>query len=164
MALFFWQQEMNNLMLYLVPALASILVLTHLFKDQLSEHQAKQLRLYCSLALLSLSALYNIGDFNGSIWYPVTAAAISLLGVIVGISLQIRIYLYLGVTFFFINAVGAIGNVIVTQPTEQIKLIVGILFLLTGLLFISSYLLFQMKREQILAKYHTLRGEVDKWD
>jgi len=164
MTLFFWQQGMNNLMLYLVPALASILVLTHLFKDQLSEHQAKQLRLYCSLALLSLSALYNIGDFNGSIWYPVTAAAISLLGVIVGISLQIRIYLYLGVTFFFINAVGAIGNVIVTQPTEQIKLIVGILFLLTGLLFISSYLLFQMKREQILAKYHTLRGEVDKWD
>lgn len=163
-ALFFWRQDMDNMMLYIVPALGSALVLAHLFKDQLTHNQTKQIRLYCSLAMLCISALYSIGDFNGSIWYPVTAAGIALLGVIIGISLQIRIYLYLGVAFFFINAVGAVGNVIITQPPEHIKLTVGIMFLLTGLLFIGSYIMFQMKRQQILAHYHYWRGEIDNWE
>jgi len=40
-------------------------------------------------------------------------------GVLLGISLRIRIYLYMGMVLFLVNSAGVIGHIIVNQPPEN---------------------------------------------
>jgi hypothetical protein len=43
-------------------------------------------------------------------------------------------------------------------------LIVGIVFLVTGVVFTGSFLLFQMKRHEILRRYQALQQELAGWE
>jgi hypothetical protein len=162
--LFFIDQEYNNLLVYFGPALGSALVLTQMFKDELSESKISQIRLYCGLILLGISAAYNILDFGASVWYPAVAAMTSAFVVLLGISLRIRIFLYLGSAFVLVNIIGMVANVIINQPPDKTMFAVGLLFLVTGVLFVASYLLFQMKREEIKQKYLDISGTLAKWE
>lgn len=162
--LYLLDKNVSNLMIYLLPAVSSALVLTQMFKDELTDFQVGQIRLYSGLILLGVSAAYNILDFTVSVWYPATAALVSAFVVILGISLRIRIFLYLGSAFILVNLVGMIGNVIISQPPEKTMLAVGVLFLLTGILFVVSYLLFQLKREEIKRKYQAITQTIASWD
>ncbi|WP_444996602.1 hypothetical protein [Aliikangiella sp. IMCC44359] len=162
--LFFIDNNITNLVVYLTPSIASALLLTQMFKEDLSDFQVRQIRLFCGLILLTVSAGYNILDFQSSVWYPASAAIISAIVVLLGISLQIRIFLYLGSSFIFINIIGMIANIIIHQPPEKTMFAVGILFLVTGILFIASYLLFQMKREEIRQKYLAISNTIAQWE
>ncbi|MFT5083931.1 MAG: hypothetical protein ACI9Y1_001983 [Lentisphaeria bacterium] len=162
--LFFIDQEFDNALIYLTPALASALLLTQMFKDVLSDFQVKQIRLYCGLILLGVSAAYNVLEFRASVWYPVSAALMSCVIVVLGISFRIRIFLYLGTSFIFVNIVGMITNVIITQPPEKTMLAVALLFLCTGVLLVTSYLLFHMKREEIIQKYSNITQTIAEWE
>lgn len=161
---FFDDIDLDNPLFYLTPALISVLVLAQLFKEELSSVQIKNIRFYCGLLLLGVSAFYNMLDFKSTIWLPVTAVLLSSLVVVMGISLRIRIFLYMGSAFFLVNIVGMIANVIVTQPDGRTMLAVGILFFIMGILFIATYLLFQMKREEILSRYRHLVETLDAWE
>ena len=161
---FLLHQGLNNLTLYLTPALASTLILAQLFKQELTDYRLKQIRLYCSLLLLGTSCYYNVVEFQVSVWYPVAAAILSTMVVLLGIALRIRIYLYLGVAFFFVNVLAALSHVIISQPPERTTLLIGAVFLAIGVLFTGSYLVFQMKREEILARYRALNVEFARWD
>ena len=162
--LFFIANELNNWVVYLTPAVASALVLTHMFKDELTNTQIAQIRFYCGLLLLGCSSAYNLFDFNSSLWYPVSAALLSAIIVVLGISLRVRIFLYLGSGFIFLNLIGIIANAIINQPPEKTMFAVGLLFLFTGILFVASYLFFQMKREEIKAKYQQISDVISSWD
>lgn len=162
--LFFDEFDFHNPLFYLTPVLISALALTQLFKDELTAFQVKQIRFYCGLLLLGLSAAYNLLDFSTSIWYPVAAVILAALIVVVGISLRIRIFLYLGSGFFLVNIAGMIANVILTQPDGRTMFAVGLLFFVMGVLFIGTYLLFQMKREAILLRYRSVMETVDTWE
>ena len=43
------------------------------------------------------------------------------------------------------------------------RLIVGMIFLLMGILFLGSYLLFQMKRREILEQYRFYQDKISQW-
>ncbi|CAM2065900.1 hypothetical protein SCOR_11010 [Sulfidibacter corallicola] len=154
----------DHTLFYLVPVAASVLALSQMFRDELDERQLKAIRLVTSLVLLCVSAFYNLIDFRDSIWFPVGAALISALGVVAGISLRIRIYLFLGVGFFLLNTVTTLVHVVMIQPPGAIKLFIGVVFLALGCLFTGSFLVFQMKRQELLRRYQTLRLELSKWD
>ncbi|MBT4838350.1 MAG: hypothetical protein HON94_13500 [Methylococcales bacterium] len=162
--LYFYHHGMNNPQFYILPVVGSCLVLSQLFKDKLNHNQLTKIRLICSLIILGTSSFYNILEFQESIWFLVSATFIALLAIIVGISLRIRIYLYLGGGAFLLNLIGIIAQLIIQQPPEHIKLSIGILFLVTGLLFTASFLLFQMKRQEIIKQYHHLRSTVAEWE
>lgn len=161
---FFYHHTLTNSQFYIIPVTGSMLVLAQLFKDQLTTYQLKNIRLIGSLIIITSSSFYNLVEFNNSIGYPVSAVFFSTLAVLIGTSLRIRIYLYLGITAFFVNIISVTGYMIVAQPPEHIKLIIGILFLISGLLFTASFLLFQIKRQEILAKYHHIMGDIKRWD
>lgn len=162
--LFFNRREAVNPLFYLTPTISSMLILLHVFKDQLSTRQMSTARLFCGLILFGVSTFNNIVDFNESIWYSVTAALFSTIAVIAGISLRIRIYLYLGTSFFFVNLFAVVAHFVVAQPPEYLKLYIGIIFLFTGIAFTASFLLFQIKREEIIARYKFLLQEFSTWE
>jgi hypothetical protein len=164
LVLLFLNQSIINPLFYIMPVVLSGLTLVQIFKDSLSESNARNIRLTLSLIMFGCVAFYNINDFNQSIFFPLTAAILSTLGVICGISLRVRIYLYLGTVFFFVNTIGVLTHVIVKQPPENTTLFIGIIFLVTGLTFIISFLVFQMKREEILERYHDIRETLTKWE
>ena len=162
--LFFFHQGLDQALFYVIPTMGSALLLAQLFKDSLPLERLKQIRFYCALIMLGSSAFYNVIDFSESLWHPLVAAFVSLVGVVCGISLRIRIYLFLGVAFFFINTISIGIHMIVQQPPDHIKLIIGVIFLVTGILFTGSFLFFQMKRSEILATIKNIRDEIDTWE
>ncbi len=162
--IFLKDQGFNNILLYVTPALGSALLIAQLFKDELTDFQLGQIRLYCGLILLGISAAYNILDFRASVWYPASAALLSSLIVVLGISFRIRIFLYLGSSFIFVNLIGMIANIIITQPPEKTMFAIGLLFLSMGIIFVSSYLLFQIKRDEIIVRYQSISSTIATWD
>lgn len=161
--IYFYNVGFENLLFYIFPSMTSALILTELFKDKLGQENAKKMRLFLSLILCGTASFYNIMDFNGSVWFPVAATLISAGLAIAGVSVRIRIFLYLGITFFIVNAVGVIAHIIINQPPENITLFIGVLFLLAGIFFTASFLFFQMKRKQIIERYHQITNELKTW-
>ena len=149
---------------YIFPTVSSVLMLAQLLRDRLTPGQMKSIRLYCSMALLGSSAFYNLVASEGTLQYPLVATLVALLGVIAGISLRIRIYLYLGTFFFVFNTLVVLIQIARFQPAEHVQLLVGLLFLVTGLLFTTGFWAFQTKRHAILQRYETLRGELEDWE
>lgn len=162
--LFFFRLEATNPQFYVLPAVSSVLIVAQLFKRELAPTQMRRIRLGCSLILVGASTFYNVIDFNESLYYPLVAALVAAVGVVVGISLQVRIYLFVGLSSFVVNTVAVLVHVVRNQPPSQIKLIVGVVFLVVGLVFTGSFLLFQVKRQQILNQYAWLRRELAGWD
>jgi hypothetical protein len=56
-----------------------------------------------------------------------------------------------------------VTHTILNQPPEMFRLIIGLIFLLMGLLFLGSYLLFQMKRKELLEQYHLYQNNLKQW-
>jgi hypothetical protein len=160
---FFYDAALLNPQFYILPTLSTVLVLAHLFSDNLTDQQQQQIRLVCGIVMIGCSSYFNILDFNSNLWYPVTAALISSLAVVLGIGLQIRIYLLLGFGFFVLNTLAVVVHTILNQPPQMLRLIVGLIFLMMGLGFLGSYLLFQMKRKEILAQYHFYQNKIKQW-
>ncbi|CCK79448.1 hypothetical protein [Desulfobacula toluolica] len=162
--LYFFNQDCTNLMFYIFPSMYSALILIQMFKDKLGAENTKNFRLIVSLILCGTCSFYNIMDFGSSIWYPVIATFMSSFFVVAGIPLKVRIFLYLGTLFFIVNAIGVIAHIIINQPAENITLSIGILFLVAGILFTASFLFFQMKRQQVIDRYHQIASELETWE
>ncbi len=162
--LFFFKKDYSNLLFYVLPAAGSALVLVQLFKESLTQLQIKNIRLTISLIICGTSGFYNIVDFNESIWFPVIATLVASGGVLLGISLRIRIYLYMGMVFFLVNSAGVVGHIIVNQPPENMLVFIAMLFLLGGIPLIAVFVTLQIKRQQILGRYRKLMDEIGTWE
>ena len=82
--------------------------------------------------------------FHEPIWFPVIAILVASGGVLLGISLKIRIYLYMGMVFFLVNSAGVIGHIIVNQPPENMLVFIAMLFLLGGIPLIAAFVTLQI--------------------
>jgi hypothetical protein len=156
--------EWRDPQFYIVPGAGSVLALSQAFRTELGAEKLKAIRLWCGLVVLATSSLYDVLSFDVSHWYAVAAVLLSALGVVVGIALEVRVYLYLGTCFFLLNSAAIAVNVIRSQSPESEKLLLGVLFLGLGIFFTGSFLLFQMKRQEILREYTRLRVELRTWE
>jgi hypothetical protein len=91
---------------WLIPPAVSALVAGHLNRRHLKPAQLAALR-YASVLLIYLSStseifLRGVGE---SLWPPMILAALSVVGVFVGIILQVRAFLYLGTSFVLLSVV-----------------------------------------------------------
>ncbi len=163
-ALYFQSLSWNEVQIYTTPILVSVMALAQIFKDELGERRLAYVRLYAGLALLASSCWFNLIDFDQSVWYPLIAAVVAALVVVVGIALRIRIYLFLGSGFLLTNLIGTLAHVIVRQPPTQVKLLLGVVSLVVGLIFLGSFLVFQAKRKEILDRYAQLVETLKAWE
>jgi hypothetical protein len=104
---------------WLIPPAISILGAAQLNKDRLDAKQLAFIR-YITIVVIYLSSTSEmmIQGLGTTIWPPLVLATLSIMGVLVGIGLRVRAFLYLGVAFLVISILSmifhahqAVGNI-----------------------------------------------------
>jgi hypothetical protein len=142
--------------LWMIPVAASVLLAAHLNQDRFSEEQMTSVR-YSSLMVIYVSSTSDI-FINGVIdspWLPLVLAALSLVGVFVGVSMRIRAFLILGSTFLLISVTTMIWYASVNLGWTWLWYVAGIA---TGTLIIFTFAIFEKKRSDVLRVVDGLRG------
>jgi hypothetical protein len=142
--------------LWLIPAALSVLVAAYLNRDRFNEDQMMSIR-YVTLMVIYVSSTSDI-FLNGvaqSPWLPLILAGLSIAGVMCGIILRIRAFLFLGATFLLIAVLTMIWYASVNLGWTWLWYVAGIV---TGALIIFTFALFEKKRSEVLRVVEDLRG------
>jgi len=135
-----------------------LLVAEHLNRDRLSEQQSGAVR-YLALVILYVSStadMYIVGLGNSVIW-PLMLALLSVVGVLAGILLRVRAFLYLGVTFLFVVIFSMIWHAAVGRGQMWLWWVSGIVL---GAAIITLFAIFEQRRNDVLRMIEEIR----KWD
>jgi hypothetical protein len=144
--------------MWLIPLALILLVAEHLNRDRLSEQQSSASR-YLALVILYVSStadMYIVGLGNSVIW-PLVLALLSVVGVLAGILLRVRAFLYLGVTFLFVVIFSMIWHAAVGRGQMWLWWVSGIVL---GAAIITLFAIFEQRRNDVLRVIEEIR----KWD
>lgn len=83
--------------LWLIPVALAALVAEHLDRRRLNEAQRTAVR-YVALAMIYISSTVEFWTGLDSVWLPLAAILLSLAGVLAGVLLRVRSFLFVGVT------------------------------------------------------------------
>jgi fructose-specific phosphotransferase system IIC component len=142
--------------LWLIPAALSVLVAAYLNQDRFTEEQMTSIR-YISLMTVYVSSTSDI-FINGvtrSPWLPLVLAGLSVAGVLCGIVLRVRAFLFLGATFLLIAVITMIWYASVNLGWTWLWYVAGIMM---GTMIIFTFALFEKKRNEVLRVVEDLRG------
>ena len=140
---------------WLIPPAISTLVASQLNRRQLSEAQLSAIRYVCLIVIyVSSTADIFIEGIGDSLWEPMVLALLSVIGVFIGIGLQIRAFLYLGVTFVFLSVVSMVWHAYAKIQHVGIWWGFGILL---GLLILTFFGVFEKKRPELLRLVENMR-------
>ena len=90
-------------------------------------------------------------------WLPAVLAGLSILGVLAGILLRVRAFLYLGTAFLVVALMTIIWHAAIEQQRTWILWVAGIV---TGVLIIALFGLFEKRRDDVLRVVEQLKH----WD
>ncbi len=142
--------------MWLIPVALSVLVAAYLNRDRFTEEQMAGIR-YVTLMMIYVSSTSDI-FINGvaeSPWLPLALAGLSLVGILCGILLRVRAFLFLGVTFLLIAIISMIWYASDNLGWTWLWWVAGIV---TGALIIFTFALFEKKRGEMLQVLEDLRG------
>jgi hypothetical protein len=149
--------ELGLLQIYLIPAAATVLLLTHLHRHELKVTVLNGTR------LAALSILYSAVTLDvflvDSLLVFALALVLSLVGIVVGIALHIRAFFYTGTAFLVVNVFGQLLQLYPEQRLGRAILLMGLGAIITG-----SMIWFNMKREMILQKIRIYRADLESWE
>jgi hypothetical protein len=144
--------------LWLIPPALSVLVAAYLNRDRLDDDQITTIR-YLSAITIYVSSTADI-FLNGvaqAPWLPFVLAGISLAGVVLGIMLQVRAFLFLGTAFLVLSLFTMIWHAAVDLEQTWLWAVSGIV---TGVLIIAVFAAFEKKRDDVLVLVERLKD----WD
>jgi hypothetical protein len=105
-----------------------------------------------------LTSMVQVLSFRG-ITDVLLLAGLALAGIIAGIALQIRSFLFLGLGFLVADIAINLFRIGVQDR------VIGMIFLfLTGILLLGSAVFFNLKREAILARIRNWQSQISSWD
>lgn len=141
--------------LWLIPLAVILLVAEHQNRDRLGPPRSNALR-YLALLLLyvSSSADMFIAGLGNSVVLPLVLAVLSVLGVLAGILLRVRAFLYLGVAFLFLVVFSMIWHAAVDQKHYWIWWASGIVL---GGAILALFAVFEKRRDDMLRLMKELR-------
>jgi hypothetical protein len=143
--------------MWLIPLALIVLVSEQLNRDRLSREQSLTLR-YVALSLLYVSStadLFIAGVGNSAVW-PVVLAVLSVLGVLAGIQLRVRAFLFMGLTFLCLDVFAMIWHAAVDRTQTWVWYVSGIVL---GGAILALFALFEKRRNDVL---HLLE-EIKRW-
>lgn len=134
--------------LWLIPFALSILVGGYLNRDRLTAAQMASLR-YVSMSLIYLSSTIEIflNGVNQAPWLPLVLAGLSVAGVLTGIWLRVRSFLFMGSAFLLISLLTMIWHASRDLGWTWLWYVAGIVL---GLVIIGLFALFEKKRAQVV--------------
>lgn len=89
----------------------------------------------------------------------VLALALSVAGIILGIGLRTRAFLYAGVTFLVLNVLGQLFQLYPEQRLGRALLLMGLGSVIMGLM-----IWFNIKREVVMERVRIFRADLQTWD
>ncbi len=141
---------------WLIPPAVSALVAAHVNRRLLNESQLTTVRYVCLLLIyVSSTADVFIDGIGHSLWEPMVLAMLSVIGVFVGIGLQIRAFLYLGAAFVFLSVLSMVWHAYANVQHVGIWWGFGIVL---GLLILVIFGVFEKKRPELLRVVEDMRA------
>jgi hypothetical protein len=134
--------------LWLIPAALSVLAAARVNRESLTQDQMTGIR-YASLMTIYISSTADI-FINGVYakpWLSVLLAGLSVSGVIAGLILRVRAFLFLGTGFLLIAVLTMIWTASVTLGWSWLWYVTGIAL---GIFIIYSFAMFERRRTRML--------------
>jgi hypothetical protein len=144
--------------MWLIPLALIVLVSEQINRDRLSREQSLTFR-YVGLSMLYVSStadLFIDGVGNSAVW-PVVLAVLSVLGVLAGIQLRVRAFLFMGLTFLCLDVFAMIWHAAVDRTQTWVWYVSGIVL---GGAILALFALFEKRRNDVLQ----LLEEIKRWD
>ncbi len=152
-----WAEHYNLWQLYIVPAAVSVLALLHLHRRELRP------KVLSSARLAALSALYAGAGLDvflrPELVVFVLALALALIGIILGIALRIRAFLYGGLAFLVLNVMGQLAHFYPEQSVSRALILIAL-----GSLITVGMVVFNLKREEIMQRVRIMRADLAAWE
>jgi hypothetical protein len=141
--------------LWLIPVGLIVLAAEHLNRPRLQPAQALALR-YAGLLLIYLSSTADmfVAGLGGNVLLPIVLAALSVAGVLLGILLRVRAFLFLGVAFLFLVIFSQIWHAAVDRSQTWVWWASGIVL---GVAILTLFALFEKRRNDVLKMIDELK-------
>src|SRR6185437_11027448 len=143
---------------WLIPLAAIVLAAEHVNRDRLSLELSAGLR-YLGICMIYVSSTADlfIAGLGNSVVLPVVLAVLSLAGVLTGILLRVRAFLFLGISFLFLDVFTMIWYAAVDRYQTWVWWVSGIVL---GAAILTLFAVFEKRRNDVL---HLLE-EIKSWD
>lgn len=152
-----WVDATRLLQIYVVPASISVLILLHLHRKELKPGVINTTRL-AATGTLYASATLDIFLHNSALGVFVLALALSLAGIVMGIALRIRAFLFTGVSFMVLDIAGQLLNL---YPEDRLGR--AIVLMALGSFITGAMIWFNITREAILRRIGIIRADLESW-
>jgi len=141
--------------LWLIPLALAALVAEYLNSDRLNKAQSTAMR-YMALSVIYISSTADMFIAGmGEDWrLPLALMLLSVLGVLAGIMLRVRSFLFLGVTFLVLDMISVIWYAVVDLHHTWILPASGIAL---GVAIIALFAVFEKRRNDVLAAVERLK-------
>jgi hypothetical protein len=144
--------------MWMIPLAVILLFSEQLNRDSLPPAQSQGLR-YLALALIYVSSTADMFIAGlGKVWWPpLVLMLLAVGGMMLGILLRVRAYLYLGLAFLFLDIFSMIWHAAVDLRNAWVWWVSGIVL---GVLILAMFALFEKRREEMQHLLERLR----EWD
>ncbi|NJO16095.1 MAG: hypothetical protein HC877_10180 [Thioploca sp.] len=149
-------QDYKLLQVYTIPAALSLLLMLQLHELELKPSVLNAIRLV-ALSILYASASLDV-FLQEALSIFILALSLSLVGVILGIALRIRVFLYSSTVFLVLNVVGQL-----IQFYPEGRLGKAIILMILGGLITAGMIWFSIQREIFLQRINNMRANLATW-
>jgi hypothetical protein len=141
--------------LWLIPVALSVLVSARVNRDRLTQDQLTMVR-YATLMTIYVASTSDIfvNGVSESPWLTIVLAVLSVSGVIAGLMLRVRAFLFLGTAFLLLSMLTLIWTASVHLNWGWLWYVAGIGF---GMVILLTALLFDRKRLEMLRLVERLK-------
>ena len=152
-----WAGRYGLWQLTIVPAAVSVLALLHLHRHELRPKVLNGARL-AALSLLYAGAGLDV-FLRPELGVFVLALGLAFIGIMAGIALRIRAFLYAGVAFLVLNVIGQLLRFYPEQNLSRALILLGL-----GTVITLGMVIFNLKREAILQRIRLVRADLAAWE
>jgi hypothetical protein len=141
-----------------IPVALIILVSEHIHRARLRADVSAGLRyLGISLIYVASAADLFIAGVGNSVWLPVVLAALCLAGVVAGVLLRVRAFLYLGIGFLLLDVFAMVWHAAVDRAQTWVWYASGIVL---GAIILTVFAVVEKRRADVAGLVSRLR----EWD
>jgi hypothetical protein len=143
--------------IYVIPAAISLLILLQLHSRELKPSVLMASRL---AAISSIYACATVDVFlRAELSIFILAMALSIGGILLGIALRTRAFLYAGVSFLLLNVIGQLLRFYPEQSLGK-----AVVLMIMGAFIIGLMIWFNIKRAAILERINAIQTEMQSWE
>ena len=164
MLLLWTKLELRVVHAYVIPAGAGVLVLLQLFRDRVRPDVRNHVRLITLLAMLGSAGYYALMGSNINIYYILTLGILSIVVMLLGSFLRIKLYLAIGFCGLIVDVCVVFCKLIIKMQRSSQMTIIGSLVLVGGIAIVTGAILYKTHREKFIQFLNKMREKFNCWE